>query len=184
VPHGQRDGSLRPYSRFSRQTKVPLYIKNLTCISEINNATMSTTLAVEASLVAKACVVLPGFWSLEEHRLLQLLKQPYRPRKQHQEFLLPQPQRTWLTPPLWPVLRQYPVAIVLLQTGRRECQYPARLTASLSGMQFYCQYSNLECVYSSYWYTTNTLIKTTVRNKYFLCSILLCTTTTCFGPDR
>jgi hypothetical protein len=31
---------------------------------------------------------------------------------------------------------------------------------------------------------SNTLIKTTVRNKCFSCSILLCTTTTCFGPDR
>jgi hypothetical protein len=26
-------------------------------------------------------------------------------------------------------------------------------------------------------------LKTTVRNKYYSCSILLCTTTTCFGPD-
>jgi hypothetical protein len=32
--------------------------------------------------------------------------------------------------------------------------------------------------------STNTLIKTTVRNKCFSCSILLYTTTTCFGPDR
>jgi hypothetical protein len=32
--------------------------------------------------------------------------------------------------------------------------------------------------------STNTLIKTTIRNKCFSCSILLCTTTTCFGPDR
>jgi hypothetical protein len=32
--------------------------------------------------------------------------------------------------------------------------------------------------------STNTLIKTTVRNKCFSRSILLCTTTTCFGPDR
>jgi hypothetical protein len=29
----------------------------------------------------------------------------------------------------------------------------------------------------------NTLIRTTVRNKYFSCSILLCTTTTCFGRN-
>jgi hypothetical protein len=32
--------------------------------------------------------------------------------------------------------------------------------------------------------STNILIRITVRNKYFSCSILLCTTTTCFGPDR
>jgi hypothetical protein len=34
------------------------------------------------------------------------------------------------------------------------------------------------------WSQINTLIRTTVRTKYFSCSILLCTTTTCFGPDR
>jgi hypothetical protein len=32
--------------------------------------------------------------------------------------------------------------------------------------------------------STNTLIKTTVLNKCFSCSILLCTTTTCSDPDR